>query len=379
MSENNKKSNDGNISISDAIKLQDSYRKDIDFDKPDSELTTEEAAKKAIYLALDEAIEGSVGSEVKKDIDEKRQRLNSLQNFQKKLGKVVELGREIEKNLFWQNIYLINHFDKSEENYFRQTIDALTEKMIAKENSISNQDRLNVADKIMEIISVYRKKVTVELDKKQEIIKALLPAFENTLEEIDFELYGKEVEDTNGAKKMKTEMIDWLELTKQLVKSRSKAISAIEEHLEMDELLPKFVIENNGDVDGNLSSGEMISKGRRVQDLLGESNEVEKDIESRRSQISEGLFGKVDDYVNIENEVEDTKEEQIPNQQNLLESKAWYRLAKVVYIFLWILGVGLALIMWDEAGLIGFLFTLMIVWGILAAIKKAILYIVLGK
>ena len=162
-------------------------KKEIEVDKPDSELTPEEMVKKTLYFAMDKEIAKSLGPEMKKDIDEKRAKMEALSKFQNSLTKLVEVGKEIEKNFIWQGAYLINHFDKSKENHFKVVVDGMTTDVVNANKPMSNDERVQFAQKILEIIKVYRGKVLNELQAKHEILSALIPSLEKTLSQADFD------------------------------------------------------------------------------------------------------------------------------------------------------------------------------------------------
>lgn len=304
MAKDTKQKDNDSISISDAVTWQDNLKKEIDFDKSDSELTPEEVVKKALYLAMDKEIEKSLGPEMKKDIDEKRAKMETLSKFQNNLTKLVEVGKEIEKNFIWQGAYLINHFDKSKENHFKVVIDGMTTDTVNANKPMSNAERVEFAQKILEIIKVYRGKVLNELQAKHEILSALIPSLEKTLDQTDFDLFAKEVGDKESAYSMKARFTEWLDLSKQLIKNRKKAIDAVEEDLEIEEILPKYIIQNNGDITKNISAMEMKTRGERMVRLVSEADTAEKEIEGKRSKISEGLFGKAETYMEFPKEDE---------------------------------------------------------------------------
>lgn len=304
---------ENNISISDAIKWQDSLKKGIDFDKPDSELSPEELVNKMVYLAMDKSVEKSVGKDVKKDLDEKRKKIEMLAKFQTNLDKLVELGKEIEKNLIWQGAYLINHFDKSKENHFHVVVTGMTMDVVDAKKSMSNDERVEFAKKILKITKVYREKVIKDLHSKQEIISALIPALEKHVSETDFNLFGDEIDDKNSAEYMKSQFQEWINLSKELFKYRRKAIEAAEEDLDIEDILPKYVVENNGDITKNLSVIEMTTKGDRMIRLIKEADKVEKKIKEKRSKISESLFGKAEDYMEFQ-KMDESKETTTKNQ-----------------------------------------------------------------
>lgn len=327
------KDNDS-ISISDAVTWQDNLKKEIDFDKPDSELTPEEVVKKALYFAMDKELEKSLGSETKKDIDEKRAKMEALSKFQNNLTKLVEVGKEVEKNFIWQGAYLINHFDKSKENHFKVVVDGMTSDVVNASKPMSNDERVQFAQKILEIIKAYRGKVSNELQAKHEILLALIPSLEKTLNQTDFDLFGEEVENKENADAMKAQFLEWLNLSKELIKNRKKAIEAVEEDLEIEEILPKFVIQNNGDITKNVSAMELKTRGERMIRLVSQADAAEKEIEEKRSKISEELFGKAETYMEFPKENE-TKEKPISSSGMGTKTKWFIVIALSVIALSW--------------------------------------------
>lgn len=305
--DSSQKGDQNNISIQDAIRWQDSLKKDIDFDKPDSELKPEQLVNKMVYLAMDEAVEKSIGKDVKKDLDEKRIQMESLSFFQTNLNKLTELGKEIEKGFLWQNAYLVNHFDKSKENHYFVVTRGMTDDAV-NNKSLSNSERVDLAKKILDITKAYREKIVKELIAKQEITSALLLAFEKNFKVTDFGLFTKEIGDETNTEQMRSQFQEWLTLSKELSGYRKKGIDAVDEDIDLDEILPRYIIENKGDMTKNLSGIEMKTKGERVVRLIGEADNAEKDIGEKRSIISEWLFGKAESYMDFlkENEQKET-------------------------------------------------------------------------
>lgn len=372
--QDSKPDNGDQISIEDLVHWQDSLKKDIDLSKPDSEMTPEELAKKAIYLSVDKVVEESLGKETKQELDEKRKKVELLGKFRDNLHKLTELGREIEKNLIWQGAYLINHFDKSENNVFRVAVDKTTTDIVDAKNNMTASERIEYAKKIIEFIKKYREKFVGEMTSKQEIISAILLSLDKTLKETNFKIYA-EVGDVSEADKMQSQFSEWLSLTNKLLEYRSKAIEAVKEHLDMDDLLPKYVIQNNGDISKNLSGIELKTKGERMVKLINEADEKEKEIEEKRSKLSEELFGKPEDYIEpVKNDDSGKSQNQQIISANPLQDKAWFRLAKVIYIGAFGLSLLIGLSLFEESAwfLIG-----AIIFFIL--VRKAFYYVVLGK
>lgn len=374
-SSDDEKKDAGSISITDAVRWQDSLKKDVDFSKSEDELTPEERVKKIMYFAMDETIENSVGKDVKNELDEKRAKMEALSLFQSNLNKIIELGKEIEKNFLWQFAYITNHFDQSPENSFKVVIDGMTNDIVNKKD-MSNTERVEFSKKILEIINVYRGKVIKELRTKQEVISALLPAVEKAFTETDFDIYGEEVGDKETAMRMKSQFQEWIKLSKELLVYRGKAIYSVEEKLDIDEILPNHVIVNDGDVSKNLSGIEMSTKGERMVKLINEANDAEKDIGEKRSKLAEDLFGKPEEYMDFPKE--EKSEQKHENAVNPLQDKAWFRLAKVAYIGTYGLALIISIAMLFEEASIGFWMIVGVV-VIFWLIKMAFYYVTIGK
>lgn len=297
MEEKQKEKNE--ISIENAVKMLDNLKEEIDFNKPDSELTPEEAVKKTIYTTLDKEVEKGLGKEKKKEIDEMRNKRDYLSKFGTSLKKLIEIGKEIEKNFLWQGAYLINHFNRSKENHFKLVVNGMSEDVIKK--PMSDLERVGLSKKILEIIRVYREKVTNELTAKQEIISALVPAAEKVFNDTDFDSFNTE-NDKKSAEDMKSKFRDWITLSKELSINRKKAVEAVGYDLDMDEMVPQGIIKNGGDITKNFSGVEMKMKGDKMIKLITESDKVEKEITEKRDKLAEGLFGKPETYMDFPKE-----------------------------------------------------------------------------
>ncbi len=371
---NVKSENEGAMSLSDLIVMQENLKKDIDFDKPDEELTPTEHVMKGLYSTLDNAVEKSVGKDVKKDIDEKRKEMELLTTFQANFKKLTELGREIERNFVFQSVYLSNHFQKDDNNYYFVTTRKLTEYALAKDTSIN--ERLDAAHKVLEVVKIYDEKVISELNAKQAIITALLVAFEKNLKSTDFSVLGNDLETKTQLEEMASKYEEWLNLSKELSENRKNAAEGVREDLDIDQIIPNQLIKNDGDTTGGFSAVELKSKGDRMVRLVNEANDAEKVIDVKRSGISEDLFGKAEEYMDFgeKSEVSGIK------WRNPLEGKAWFRFLKVVYIGLWVVGLGFVGLLSYASNDIGtFVIGAIIVWILLSIMKKAFFYVALGN
>ncbi len=327
-------SDEKNISITDVIHLHDDLKNDFDLERPDDELTPGQKAMKDIYLTFDKTVEDALGKEVKSGLDETRRQLDLIAKLRTNFTELQYLGREIEKNFIYQNAYLINHFNQGPGNAYKVLVNKITAWVISPEINASNEERIEQARKLIEIINSYRNKIVSELVGKQEILAALIPNFEKKLSETNWELYHKEIEKDQIGQGAEEKFKDWLKLSKELFENRKKAMDALEISLYLDELLPKQLISDNGDITINVSSTEMRVKGERMVKLINEANRTERSIEANRPMISEKLFGKVEQYLEIpqNNNQQEAVQQNRPEQINPLRKKSWFRFAKVVYI-----------------------------------------------
>lgn len=300
----------GNLSISDMISWQRNIKKDIDLNKPDEELTPEELAHKAIYFALDKTVEDTLGEEKKKEIDNLIEKEDSASRLGESAIKLVEVGKEIEKNLIVQKSYVTVFFEKEPENHFKFVVNRMADEMLRKDSLIPDE-RVSIAEKILELVKVYRGKFLNEVVAKQEIVSSLLPTFEDKLNEII------KYEDENFSD-IKTYAQRWLQLTKELLPFRNKVVEAVKENLEMEEMVPNMVIKHKGDISKTTSGMEMFTKGDRVAKLTREAVSGENKIYEERTKVSEWLFGKEEEYMDFLNnqEIEQTPDINQPRERN---------------------------------------------------------------
>jgi hypothetical protein len=99
----------------------------------------------------------------------------------------------------------------------------------------------------------------------------------------------------------------WLNLSKELLIYRKKATEAVKEKLGIDEILPRFIIEQNGNNKGNVSGIEMTTKGDRMVKLITEANDAENRISEEKTPLSEWLFGNSEEYMDFPKQEEKTK------------------------------------------------------------------------
>lgn len=363
--------------IRDFIFLCNELRKEVNFDKSDSELAPDELALKEAYHVMDKTLEDAIGKDVKKDLDDKRNMMELLSKLQKNFDKVIYFAKETEKNFIKQAAHLIVHCDKQGKNEFGKILNRMGNDIVNSENRMSSSERIDAATKMLEIIKLYQENVSNNLYATQDMVGVLLPALEKTFEEINFDLV---IDDKTRAENTRSKLKEWIGLSKDLYNNRKKAIKAVDEDLCIEEIIPKFIISNGGDVTKTMSATELKTRGETMIRLFEEFHKREEEIESKRSRLSEEILGKPDEYMNTGNQEESKRNNESSQNLNPLEAKAWYRFTQVIYVCLWIIGLGVAaLTAAQDSNFMIFIYGTVIVWIVLGLLRKAFLYVALGK
>ena len=287
------------LSITQVVELQDSLKKDTDFNKPEEELTPSQRANKAIYLALDQSLKEVMGNDQKDDLDRLRDELSAAAKLKKDFTELLYLGKEIEKSFVFQEAYLVNHFDRSSENIYKGQINAATDHVVDASSGMTDEQRVDEANSVLSFIDSYEGKVVTEITGKQEVLSALLPRFEKKFTDTDFELFEKEVEDGVFGEKSQAKFEYWLGLSKELLEVRAKAIEAVQLDLEMDRIVPKHVVNSRGDLSQNVSSSQLLLIGERMLKLASDADKEERSIAANKPRVAEELFGELESYLDI--------------------------------------------------------------------------------
>ncbi len=98
-----------------------------------------------------------------------------------------------------------------------------------------------------------------------------------------------------------SDRLEWIKLSRDLCKIRASEASAIEAHIDTDELIPKLVIRNRGDSEQEITEEEK-NQFAHLCATYGSKRQIayeaEKKIEPMRSNLAESMFGKLGDYMN---------------------------------------------------------------------------------
>lgn len=317
---NDSQESDKDLSLEDVVAWQDNLIKDIDLNKPDEELSTDERVKKILYNVLDKTVEEGIGKDAKKNLDELRKKESVALNLKDNFHKLIELGKEIEKNLLLQKSYLTIFFDNGEENHYKTANNGIVNEIL-ENKSLTSGERIVLAEKALKLTEAYRSKLLKELTTREEIVNALLPSFDKKIREANFEQY-KVITGDNSLDDINENLSRWLVLTKELFPYRSKGVEAVKESLEMDEMVPRLVIEHNGDtsVKSNTAGRNMMMKGDRVVKLTKEADEAESRIDEERMTLSRWLFGNEEEYMDF---LKNKETEEIPPSSTEGDGMKW--------------------------------------------------------
>ncbi len=198
---------------------------------------------------------------------------------------MVELGREIERGLLLLGALIHQHWTIEENDYAKAV--SVTMDMILKDKTFTNADRIEKAKHILDWSGVYRKFVEASSSKYGDFILTRINQFEEMLEPLPKTKPNEKIE-------------QWIKLTRDLCKIRASEITAIEAHIETDDFIPKLVIRDGGNSEQNITEEEK-NQFAHLAATYGSKRqlayEAEKKIEPMRSNLSESMFGKLNDYM----------------------------------------------------------------------------------
>jgi hypothetical protein len=162
-----------------------------------------------------------------------------------------------------------------------------------------------------------------------------------------------------------------------LHQARLLAMVSVETQAEFDTYLPNFIIQNSGRSDISLSPEQTNQFAEGIAGysaLMKASYEANQRIQQEREPLTKLLFP-----------VEQVAEPQTPATKrpimvHPLEGKGWFRLAKVIYIVLWIVGLGAsAIFAYGMGQFLVFAVGGAIVAILLIVLKKVFYYVTLGR
>ena len=354
-------------SIPEAIELREYVRKRTDLEKDDAALTPEQKAWKHLFHIIDDELAKRMDPEAKSQLDTLRIQMDQIELVEKNTDELVVMGRQIEELLVLQRAHCDVHFGK---NAYRESEEKMAASMLAA--STPKQSRVEIAKSIIALVEKYKGLMLEPLLTKQNEIHALLTKFNTMYKQTPFFV----ANDEERVKRFEALVGRWLELTENLHGQRLKVITGIRNLVELDALIPGYVIKHEGDTTIGLPTEEFASMAAPGKVYVESGKSGEDAISEERNRISEDIFGKPESYINIAEEP--SEDEQAGARVHPLEGKPWFRLVKVLYIIAWIC-VGLVSVGLISIGEKAVWIPIAIAAGMLYAVRKIFYYVVLGK
>jgi hypothetical protein len=278
---------------------------------------------------------------------------------------LVEVGKRIE-DLFTQQFARII-FHQSAENECRVREKRLSTLMLDK--SISDEKHLEYAHEILRLIEGYKLSLIQSLLEVNDEIDRDLLTFQRELGTLP---------NQSGAPPMGR----WLSLSIELNEVRRVATNGIVTLVDFDAFVPALIIKNQGRCDISLSAEESKAFGvglEEAADSMKAAYDSDQKIQQEREPLAKLLFP-----VQSEPATNDQSQATVANPTaksfHPLEGKVWFRLAKVLYIVAWIVGIGIsALLAFGANEFYIFAVGAGIVAVVLIAAQKTFYYVILGR
>jgi glycosyltransferase involved in cell wall biosynthesis len=114
------------------------------------------------------------------------------------------------------------------------------------------------------------------------------------------------------------------------------ATNSILNQVDTDKVIPQFIINNDGSIDGSLSEKESEKFKNDLMTyttLMIHASAKEEEIAKKRKPLTQKLFGDIEKQ--FEQELISTNRKDSPTIEgipNPLEGKSWFRFVKVLYI-----------------------------------------------
>jgi hypothetical protein len=281
----------------------------------------------------------------------------------------VLMGRLEEK--FVQQLDRIAFHHNDTGNEYRVQERRLSDLMLEK--TISDEKHLEYAQKIIALADSYKQGFLRSLQQLNDEIALDLVEFRDLLRTVPKE--------TDNAIKTTSDMERWLALSRELHLARLGATKYVNEQNEFDTFLPTIVIKNNGRSDMTLSPEEStyVQTWAVSAASMEECYNNNQRIQLEREPLTKRLLS-VRENAAPPLRQSSAGAHPTPKVIHPLEGKVWFRSLKVVYILLWIVGLGIsAMLGYGSNDFSTFLIGAAIVAVLLFVAKKVFYYVVLGR
>lgn len=252
---------------------------------------------------------------------------------------IISLGSRVE-DLFVQQYDRLAFHNNDQENDYRQQEERLSSLMLDK--TLADETHLEHARAIIALTEKYKGGFLKSLHALNADIDRHLAAFQQEIEA----LLGRVQDPTPELTTLLEKLRRWLDLSKDLQRSRLVAVQTIVMRVDCDTTLPNILIRNEGRADITLTVEEAGAFQKALTDvsvMLEQSFEDNQNIQKKRLPLAQELFSSEDTSPNAKQPAEAPPVPSIQTAKHRvhpLQGKAWFRLFKIVYICLGIIAAG---------------------------------------
>ena len=274
------------------------------------------------------------------------------------------------ENLFLRQFDTIGlHLNDNQSEYRRQEAH-FSQLMVDK--AVSDQEHTEYAEKVIGLVDAYEQGFIRSLQSLNDEISKELIDFEQLLDRVS--------ERTDRANQLAS-LRQWLSLSQELQTARIKATRGIIDQVKFDKRIPKMIVDRHGSVDITLfrdRSKEFSDGLATYTSFIKQSFADHQRIQPQREQLYQKLFAS-DHDITAWDQASIVAPQRV-RSINPLEAKSWFRLVKVVYIGLWIAGMGavvlVAIALQSQSVLV---FGCLGTSALLLGLKKAFFYVIFGR
>jgi hypothetical protein len=282
------------------------------------------------------------------------------------MTQLANLATTIE-SLFAKQLTRISFHINQVENDYRANEHRLSTAML--DVNLTDQQHLEYARRVIALAEEYKQRFLTPLQSLRVEIQDSIVEFDRAFRALHSQIKVTE----------QSQIGSWLGLTHELAALRSTVTDAIGNNIDFDIRNPRKIIECNGLIDITLTAEESRSFRDDLiaySEAIKGSYEREQEIDMQRDALTKALFP-----VNAAAQsASDTTPRTTPPLIHPLEGKLWFRLLKVVYFGLWIVGLGMMAIASNaESNFSMFVGGCCVIALILLVAKKLFYYITLGR
>jgi hypothetical protein len=269
------------------------------------------------------------------------------------------------EDLFVQQFDRIAFHHNEQQNDYRVHERRLSTLMLDK--SLPDNKHVENAQAVIKLADTYSANFVSQLKQLNGTLDQKLLMFQNVVHDLS-----RQKEPPGNLDAVQT----WLSLSQQLQKARVTATEAIINRVERDKWIPTVIIQNNGRSDMRFDASQQLTAEAADVAATNLAFENNQQIQREREPLTKRLFP---------SEVSAAPEASVSSQRepkpvHPLERKAWFRLMKVLYIGLWVTGLGIsAVFAYGTGDFLIFLGAAITVAIVLILAKKVFYYVALGR